>query len=292
MSKASSSFADDYEAISNVRSELGENPLWDDINECLYWTDIPAGEIHCFDMACQSHEIIYKGCPVGGFTLQRNGELLLFRINDVALLKRNEAVRPILSLSENGMDRFNDVIAAPDGGVFAGSIGTADCGLYRVNCDGGITKLFSGTTCSNGMGFSVDRQTFYWTCSTSRRIFKFNYCERTGELSNRTLFYQATEGTPDGLTVDRDGFVWSAHWGGSCIKRISPQGKIVQSISLPVRRISSACFGGENLNDLFVTSAKDTDTDESLGGSVFKISPGVKGVLDYRSNIEVPDVKT
>lgn len=286
MSKTSPATTDKYEIISDARSELGENPLWDEINQCLYWTDIPAGEIHRFAAAYQRHQVVYKGCPVGGFTLQKNGELLLFRVNDVAVLRANGTVKPILSFSENGMDRFNDVIAAPDGGVFAGTIGTKECGLYRVNCSGVITKLFDGTTCSNGMGFSIDRRTFYWTCSTSRRILKFDYCEQTGELSNRALFYQAAEGTPDGLTIDHDGFIWSAHWDGFCIKRISPEGKVVKSISLPVARISSVCFGGAGLNDLFVTSAKNPDAAELLGGSVFKILPGVKGISEFKSDIQ------
>jgi D-xylonolactonase len=290
MSETLSAPTDVFETVSGVRCELGENPFWDGINQCLYWTDIPAGEIHRFDVVRQKHQFVYRGLPVGGFTLQENGDLLLFRVSDVALLKRNGEVKPILSFRENGMDRFNDVIAAPDGGVFAGTIGTAECGLYRVSRSGKITKLFSGTTCSNGMGFSIDRRTFYWTCSTSRRIFKFDYCERSGELSNRTLFYQAEEGTPDGLTVDRDGFIWSAHWGGFCVKRISPEGKVVRSIFLPAERISSVCFGGPDLKDLFVTSAKDPAATGLRDGCIFKVLPGAAGILEFRSNIEASEL--
>lgn len=269
--------------------ELGENPLWDADQQCVYWEDIPVGKIYRFDVATQKFAVIHQGEPVGGFTIQENGNLLLFRVNDIASLSRNGKISVVCSYSDEGMARFNDVIADPEGRVYAGTIGKTkqSGGLYRVDLDGTITKLFEGTGCSNGMGFSPDLKTFYWTCTTTRKIFQFDYERSSGEITNRKIFYQTDpdEGIPDGLTVDAQGFVWSARWGGSSIKRHAPDGKIIESISFPVRNITSMCFGGQNLDELFITSAKSPNEDSPLAGALFKMPVRVKGRIDFKSKI-------
>jgi len=268
--------------------ELAENPLWNPDEGCVYWTDIPAGKIYRFDNSTQQYRVIYEDKPVGGFTLQRDGSLLLFRVNDVANLRLDGCVRSLRQFSDEGMDRFNDVIADPEGRVFAGTFGQhPKCGLYRVDVDGTITKLFSGTGCSNGMGFSLDLKTFYWTCSTTRHIFQFDYDRASGAIENRRVFYHATatEGIPDGLAVDSEGCVWSARWGRASVVRHGTHGKVLDSIRFPVANVTSVCFAGKNLDQLFVTSAQEAGENSECAGSLFQIQLSIRGTGEFRSRV-------
>ena len=269
--------------------ELGENPLWDAERACVYWTDITGGKLFRWDILSGNPQTIYRGLPVGGFTLQTNGELLLFRINDIASLLRNGEVISRRSVEDPGIERFNDVIADFNGRVFVGTIGTSSesGGLYRLERDGSMEKLFGGSGCSNGMGFSPDLKTFYWTCSSSRQIFRFEYDPDSGRIGGRQLFYKAgeDEGIPDGLTVDSAGDIWSARWGKGAIVRHSADGAVLETIFLPVKNVTSVCFGGPVLKDLFITSAKDMHRAEPMAGSLFVVKCDVAGLYEHRSQI-------
>src|ERR1043166_884438 len=144
--------------LINEHCQLAENPLWREEDGCLFWTDIEGGNIHRIHLATKRHDLVYSGEKVGGFTFEANGDLLLFRVNDFAVLRPDGGVETVRAFADEGSERFNDVIAAPDGCVFAGTIGKTDTsgGLFRVECDGSCTPLFRGSGCSNGMGFSPD----------------------------------------------------------------------------------------------------------------------------------------
>jgi D-xylono/L-arabinono-1,4-lactonase len=272
-----------------VHCQLGECPVWDTQKRCVYWTDITAGEIFRLDLASAMVETIYQDAPVGGFALQQNGELLLFRVNVVALLHPDGSITVAQTFVEKGMTRFNDVIADPEGRVFAGTIGKSEesGGLYRLDPNGQVKQLFAGTGCANGMGFSIDRKTFYWTCSTSRRIFQFDYDKASGELANRRLLFEAKpgDGIPDGLAVDAEGCIWSAHWAGSAVVRHAPNGKVLGRIRLPVQNVTSVCFGGEDLDQLFITSAQNDDSSLGPAGALFRTHQPVRGSRMFRSRL-------
>jgi D-xylonolactonase len=274
-----------------VDCELGENPVWDDQQECLYWTDITGGKMFELKPDLGAARQIYRGPPVGGFTLQRNGDFLLFRVNDIARLHPDRSVSLLQPFSDNGSERFNDVISDPNGRVFAGTIGKTEesGGLFRLDCDGTLHPLFRGTGCSNGMGFSPDLRTFYWTCSTSRRIFKFDYDIDSGNLANRKLFYECSqdEGIPDGMAVDEHGNIWSARWSGGSVVRLAPSGEPLGWIDFPVPNVTSLCFGGKESNQLFVTSATSGDAQRPEEGAVFQTRLPVRGGLVFKSQIEL-----
>ncbi|MDB6028661.1 MAG: SMP-30/Gluconolaconase/LRE domain protein [Verrucomicrobiales bacterium] len=276
---------------ADVPCQLAENPLWDAPKQCVYWTDIPAGKLYSLDVTTGRHRMIYEGEPVGGFTLQENGDLLLFRQNDISLLNGQGIVSKLRAFTDNGMKRFNDVIADPRGRVFAGTIGEhPKGGLYRVDLDGAVTKLFSGTGCSNGMGFSPDAKKFYWTCSTTRHIFQFDFDAESGAITNRSVFYATTpdEGIPDGLTVDVEGCVWSARWAGASVVRHAPDGSVLTRLRLPAENITSLCFGGTSLEDVFVTSAQSEEANPTPVPGLFRMGVGIRGVPEFRSRINLP----
>ena len=276
--------------VANEHCHTGENPLWHPGERAVYWTDIPAGKLFRYDPATNSHRTVYEGEPVGGFTLQSDGSLLLFRVSDLARLDlASGAVTIIRGFSDEGMERFNDVMVDPEGRVFAGTIGTTDegGGVYRVDTDGTITKLFAGTRCSNGMGFSPDGKTLYWTDSSAGVIYRFPYDRPTGQLGDREVVHRAgpVDGIPDGLVVDEKGHLWSARWDGHCVLHIDPDGTVCARHPLPVAKVSSLCFAGDNLDTFYITTAGGSPGATTDDGALFRFDPGIRGPDRFRSRI-------
>jgi D-xylonolactonase len=276
-------------ALANEHCKTGENPYWNPDDHCVYWTDIPAGKLFRLDTSTGEHTLIYHDEPVGGFTLQADGEWLLFRVDDIATMSPDGAVQSLLPFIDEGARRFNDVIADPQGRVFAGTIGVTPQtgGLYRVDTNGTITQLFLGTGVANGMAFTTDLQYFYWTCSTSKRIFRFRYDQASGDFSQRELFYEGPpeEGTPDGLVVDTQNNVWSARNNGSCILKHAPDGTVLERITFPIAKLTSLCFGGPVLDTLFVTSGGGEPESTSEDGTLYSVRVDATGQPEYRSRI-------
>jgi len=278
-------------ALVNEHCDTGENPYWDRKTGLVYWTDIPRGKVFRYNPQTAQHAVIYEGDPVGGFTMQANGRLLLFRVNDFSELQPDGTVKLLRHFHEEGVPRFNDVIADPEGRVFAGTMGATkeSGGLYLVQRDGTVERLFSGTGCSNGMAFTADLKTFYWTCSTRKKIFQFDYDQATGAIQNERLFYHATdpaEGTPDGLTIDQMGNIWSARWGGSGIYKISPQGKVLDKIEFPVKRVSSVTYGGLELDRFYVTTAAGKNPETEADGTLYEVTGDLGcGLPEFESRI-------
>jgi D-xylonolactonase len=276
------------EPIANYHCKTGENPLWDEKQLVFYWTDIPTGRLFQYEPRTGHHEPIYDGEQVGGFTLQEDGRLLLFRVRDIALRHPNGDVETLIEYSDDDMQRFNDVIADPEGRVFAGTIGARDDsgGLYRVDGDGSVTQLFTQTKVANGMAFTADLATFYWTDSPAKKIFAFDYDRSTGELSNRRVALDTGDlpGVPDGMTLDRDGNLYSARWGGSAVYVFSPEGKPLDRIDLPVPHVTSCVFGGERLNELYITTAATKEAGED-DGTLYRVTLDAAGRPEFRSRI-------
>lgn len=143
--------------------------------------------------------------------------------------------------------QLNDAIADPEGRVFSGIMATNEKQgrLYRIDTDGSIHDLVQGLQVPNGMGFSLDYRYFYLTDSDQHTIFRFDYDRATGALSNQQPLIKTPidQGIPDGLTVDTDGYIWSARWNRSAVYRYSPAGEKVLRIELPTPKISCVAFG-------------------------------------------------
>ena len=203
------------------------------------------------------------------------------------------AMTQVAQVTEERGNRFNDVIADPAGRVFCGTMSTSarSARLYRLDPDRRITMLFDGVGTSNGIGFSPDRKTVYYTDTKPRTIYRFDYDEATGDIRNGGIFVTVPdregEGKPDGLTVDSEGCIWSARWGGHCVVRYGPDGREIDRCEVPVARVSSVAFGGPDLDDLFITTAGGDNREENgeLAGSVFHMKTSVRGVPEFRSRI-------
>ncbi len=282
------------ELIADYACSCGENPLWHPDEKRLYWTDISTGRIFRYDPSTGAHKQCYDGAQVGGFTIQEDGALCLFMEKGTIRTWRDGFLETIVpEIADERDSRFNDVIADPKGRVFAGTMATENHPgrLYRVDTDGALAVVLDDCGGPNGMGFTPDRTRMYFTDSTDRTIWLFDYDGLTGGLSNRRVFARTDEeqGTPDGMTVDAEGYVWSARWDGSCVARYTRDGTEVERIEFPVPKTSSCVFGGEDYADLYITTAGGSDRSETpRAGALFRVRPGVSGVAEFRSRLQ-PD---
>jgi len=281
------------ELIADYECATGEGPLWHPGEGRLYWVDIPKGRIFRYDPAKGKHEKCYEGEVVGGFTIQEDGALLLFMAKGaVAIWRGGKKIDYIIDEIPDERDsRFNDVIADPAGRVFCGTMpGKIHPGrLYRLDTYGDLHKLLDGITCSNGMGFTPDLKKMYYTDSLKHEIYLFDYDKGTGAITNRRIFVKTSEGggIPDGMTVDKEGYIWSALWDGSCLLRYTPEGTIDRRIEFPAKKVSSITFGGEDYTDIYVTTAGgDNKKEEGAGaGALFRLRLGIQGVPEFFSRV-------
>ncbi|MBN1429460.1 MAG: SMP-30/gluconolactonase/LRE family protein [Anaerolineae bacterium] len=282
--------------IADYQCQVGENPLWHPMEHCLYWCDITSGRLFRYDPATSQHEQCYSGEPIGGFTIQADGALLLFMARGSIATWRDGRLDTIVDeIPDERESRFNDVIADPIGRVFCGTMPTPTRlgRLYRLDLDGSLHVILDGIGTSNGMGFTLDHRAMYYTDTKPRNIYLFDYDSETGALSNQRVWLHIAgedEGAPDGLTVDAEGYVWSARWDGSALYRYSPDGVVDRRIDFPAKKVTCMTFGGDDLADLYVTTGiiRGTKATEGEGaGALFKLQPGVNGLPEFFSRIKL-----
>lgn len=282
--------------IADYKCHTGEGCLWHTDEQALYWVDIPQGKLFRYDPATQQHSMIYHDRPIGGYTIQENGDLLCFRDkgNIVLLNSKGGYIKTIIdSIPELSDTRFNDVVATPAGGVFAG---TMSCDalpgrLYHFKTDGSHRSILENQGTPNGMGFSPDVSTMYYQDSRQEKLWSFSYDQSNDRLDNQTLLRTAHEsgdrGRGDGMCVDAQGELWSARWDGNCVIHCTADGSPKKHYEIPAQCITSACFGGEHLDELYLTSAGGDDKQNKgdAAGALFKLSLGIKGKAEFRSRI-------
>jgi len=278
--------------VADYNCVIGEGPLWHPAEKRLYWVDIETGRVFRYDPASGKHEQVLQDGVIGGFTIQADGSLLLFMAKGTVKIWRKGKLSIVIEhIPDEEESRFNDVIADPEGRVFCGTMSTASRPgrLYRLDTDGTLSQVLKGIKGSNGMAFTPDRKCMYYTDSLKHEIYLFDFDRSTGGLTNQRVFARNSpaEGEPDGLTVDAEGFVWSARWGGGCLVRFTPDGKEDRRIRFPAKKVSCMTFGGEGYRDMYVTTAGGNNKkDEGTGaGALFRLDAGVRGVPEFLSKI-------
>lgn len=282
------------EIIADYQCVTGEGPLWHPMDNCVYWVDIPTGRMFRYQVGTGTHEQFYQGDVVGGFTIQQDGSLLLFMAKGAVKIWRSSSLHTVIEeIPDESNSRFNDVIAGPEGRVYCGTMSSPKHKgrLYRLDTDGKLTKLLEGIGTSNGMGFTPDGKQMYYTDSREREIYLFDYERSTGALTNQRVFLKVPEGegVPDGMTVDSMGYVWSARWDGACVVRYSPEGREVERVSFPAKKVSSITFGGEEYQTAYVTTAggKNKGAEGQGAGALFRFEAKVPGVPEFFSNVRL-----
>ena len=278
------------ELIADYDCRTGEGPLWHPDEEVLYWLDIPDGELYRYDPGADEHELCHEGERVGGFTIQENGDLLLFGEGG-SIRTWNDGIEETLveEIPEESDSRFNDVIAGPEGRVYCGTMSGQ---LYRLDTDGTLATLIQDAGTPNGLGFTPDRERVYFTDTGADAIWRFDYDRETGLFSEREQFVDTvgSAGKPDGMTVDAEGYVWSARWNGGCVVRHDPSGREVDRVELPACKVSAITFGGPDYETAYITTAggeADPTVEGEGAGGLYAADLGVEGVPEFRSEIEI-----
>lgn len=288
------------ELVQDARAEIGEGPIWDDRSGRLHWVDIRAGLVHRFSPSDASDAVLEVGQPVGSLGLGADGGLVL-AIRDgfglmAATAEHFEIVMHVEKEREN--NRMNDGRCDAAGRFWAGTMSSRhehepEAGsLYRLERVGAsfvARRMLGGLTVANGIDWSPDNRLMYYIDSPTRRIDVFDFEPETGAISGRRCFVDIPEadGLPDGMVVDAEGGIWVALFGAGRLRRYSRAGAIDLEIEVPVTLVTSATFGGHDLGDLYITTAKhrltpDQRDRQTHAGSLFRCRPGPYGKPPHR----------
>jgi L-arabinonolactonase len=271
---------------------IGESPVWSVREQALYWVDVEGKRVRRFAPGSDTSASWAMPEVTSSFGLRcHDGVVAATRTGFVFLDTVTGHVTPIVHPEADVLgNRFNDGKVDRAGRFWAGTKNLANNpeptgSLYRLDCDGTAHLATSGISCSNGIAWSPDNRTLYLCDTWVRRIYAFDFDLGEGTVHRRRLFAElaAEDGFPDGLTVDAEGFVWSAHYDGWRITRYAPDGRVVRAMRMPVQQVTSLMFGGADLRTLYVTSASmrlsaAARQSQPLAGHVFAFEPGVAGL--------------
>ena len=277
------------------RATLGEGPVWDEKQQRLVWLDILPGLVHRFDPATGGDHVFRVGKPAGSAGLRHGGGLILAVEDGFALLDPQwQRLDQVAVVEHPGPPaRFNEGKCDPAGRFLAGTMaydltpGPARCTGWAP--DLAVTRLLDGVTISNGLAWTPDGATLYYIDSPTQGVDAFDYDTGTGRLANRrrVVDIPAAAGLPDGMTLDTDGCLWVALYGGSAVHRYTPDGRLDTVLSFPASNITCPVFGGPGLGVLYVTSARDGLGERQLAaqphaGAVFAADVGARGLPALR----------
>lgn len=272
--------------------QLAESPVWDQRNQRLWWVDISGRTLLSYDGAETKVQRYRFEREVGAVVLSDNESTVYVALSD-GVYRYQLSSGALTQLAGTAIDdrevRFNDGKSDRHGRLF---VGTADrtaargrCALYRWDANSGFEPVVHGVTVSNGLGWSPDNSRMYYADSEQRTVFAFDYTARDGSLTNQSVLlrFAPSDGLPDGLTVDRAGMLWIAHWGGGKVSRWDPTERtLLGTIEVPAPNVTSCTFGGADLDQLFITTARDGLSESELqrypaSGSLFVVTTAVQG---------------
>ena len=280
-----------FDLFSDYSCELGEGPFWDSKRSRLHWVDIIGKKIISQNLdGSNIHALEVDGNP-GCVVLSDDGTMVAGVDNQISSLDGGGNLLKVLAdTKEDSGLRFNDGKCDPSGRFWVGSMDRKEKNklgsLYSWNSIEGLVNREQGVTVSNGMGWSPDNSLFYYIDSPTREVSVYDFDLSTGSINNKRRFISFSEedGFPDGMTIDNEGRLWIAFWGGSKIMCVNPDSKAIEEVvSFPVSKITSCAFGGEKMDQLFITSAKVqvNEKDEPMAGKTFVVSLGVKGLPSF-----------
>ena len=282
-----------------VNSDLlcGESPMWEAETQRLLYVDSDRTFVYAADQEGKV-SVLSDDIQVSSVVFAQDGYVLLG--DGVWKMDRAGKKQQILSEYDGEKLFFNDCIAGPDGSIYAGSYywnenGMAKAGnLYRLTKDKAPVVLDTGIELSNGLGFSPDNDTLYYSDSAKKCIYKYDFDAETGSVSNKSIFARSENGIPDGLTVDSEGYVWCAMWYDGTVYRFDPDGKVERILEFPVKQVASVMFGGKDLSTLYVSTAsglfeshmmpKNFDRSAELGGKIYCKETDIIGKIENKAN--------
>lgn len=279
--------------VCQTQCLLGESPVWDEQRQTLHFLDIKAREI--LSLTPNGLERRVLSTETGSIVLCEGGGLLAAQKTGFAHISYDPFIEtdlPIVVKGRNG-NRFNDGKCDQMGRFWIASMDD-ECiyetgSLWSLDSEQSLKQHFGGFVVGNGIGWSLDDKTMYFTDSERRCIDAYEFEKSEGEVGTKRNFTKVDigNGLPDGLAVDEEGCVWSAQWDGACITRYTPDGIVDMVIEVPVPRPTSLAFGGSDLKTLYITSARFGLSDAfirayPMSGGLFSLNLGIRGCLPFK----------
>jgi len=283
-------YSDTLEVAVAENFDLGEGPIWDARSDTLLFVDCSRGHVHRLTPDDGSIATLEIGQVIGAALPCSDGGLVVTSDDGVLFCDKAGVTRLLVPIEADlTANRMNDGKCDSRGRLWSGTFSTlfhrGAGSLYRIDPDLSLTRAVSNVRVSNGIGWNGDETRMYFVDTLSGGIDVFDYDIDTGAVSNRSQFVTIAreEGLPDGLAVDAEGCIWVALFYGGEVRRYSPRGRLIGKLTLPVARVTSCNFGGQDLRDLFITTASfklhvDGHPHEPEAGYVFRCSPGVTGL--------------
>ncbi|MBS1852347.1 MAG: SMP-30/gluconolactonase/LRE family protein [Acidobacteria bacterium] len=285
------------EHVGTIGNVIGEGPLWNSENQTLYWVDFIEHQ-RIYQFTPSTGKVSFQETPFSVMALglrKKGGFITATRQGLCNWEPASNRFDPLVNpIAEKPGIRLNDAAVDPQGRYWVGSMHDTDANqpvgeLFRYDPDGKIHTMDKEITVSNGLGWSPDLKFMYFTDSLRYCIYRYEYEAATGSIRNRKVFIQTetTGGVPDGMTVDSEGHIWSAFWGGWRVVRYTPEGKVDQEYKFPVPNPTACKFGGKSLDELYVTTATlgltaDEKKASPQSGDLFRLKTGIKGTEEPR----------
>lgn len=280
------------EMVANHRAFHGEGPVWDPHASKLRWVDMLAGDVLTTDPSTGGTQRLHVGEVAAAVRPRREGGLVVAIERGFALVEpAEESVDPLDEVWSDKLIRMNDGGCDPQGRFYCGSMALDESpgggALHRLNPDRSVSTVLTDVTVSNGLAWSPDGSIVYYVDTACQRIDQFDFDAAAGTLHERRPLVNVPleVGRPDGLTVDADGGIWLALWGGGALHRYTSEGILDAKISIPVTNVTACSFGGEDLKDLYVTTSQlqAPPGEKATAGALYRVQPGVGGapILEF-----------
>ena len=291
------------EQIFKCNNILGEGITYSNLDENLFWLDI-SNKSKLYKLNISSNKNFVYDLPeiVTTTSIKSTNELVLASNNGINLYNTETNIfEKKIGLEDNQLQtRSNDGASDALGRFWFGTMQnnfdisgnsipiTRNMGkLYKVDINKQVTVVEDDLGIPNTFVWSPDNSKFYFTDTLTGTIKSYDYNLQTGTLTNKQNFINIDRGLPDGSTIDTDGCLWNCRWGGSCIVRFTPDGKIDQFIEMPVQNVTNCIFGGSDMKTLFITTASNEDEGRTdMDGDLFAINLKYQGIEDHKSKIQ------
>jgi len=290
------------ELLLECKNVLGEGITYSSVNNNLYWLDINnISKLFKLNLSSNKNEIFQLPEIVTASSVKSDDELILASNNGLNLFTiSNKKYERIIDIEDQLIStRSNDGGSDAHGRFWLGTMQNnfdkdgndipikKNVGkLYKVEVNKKVTVVEEGLGIPNTFVWSPNNTKFYFTDTLNGEILNYNFNLEEGELSNKNTFSSFDRGFPDGSTIDTDGCLWNCRWGGSCVVRFTPDGKVDQIIEMPVQNITNCVFGGKDMKTLFITTASNKGENQNdLDGSLFAVNLNYQGLEDNKSKI-------
>lgn len=289
----------DIKLLVDCKCNIAECPSYDKENHLLYWVDIFGKQIFRYDIDTKKLDTKSVNKYVSYIVPRKQGGVIIGLQDGMYHYDFDTEICMFLG-RPNKYDpytyRFNDGKCDVMGRIWTGTTAffeeRFDCSLYKVDNGHVFNEMFQGINVSNGLGWSPDNKKMYYIDSGKKLIYSFDFDAEGGRISNKKVIinYKDEGANPDGMTVDSEGMLWICHWGGYTLSRWNPNtGKKIDKIEMPVKQVTCPIFGGKNMSELYVTTARYGCTEDELkkqphAGSIYKIKLNMKGTPSYSYN--------